>query len=191
MNTYRLTAIAVTTCAAGLSLAACSAGITTPGRGPGSSHTASSSAPTASHTPSAAAGSGDKVSVDAPIGSFPIPHGAQVMANYTCDKQVLLELGSVTPGQASAFYLSALPGAGYKITGNTMVDDSGDGAPGAASEIDFTGHGYQGQIVAVADLGALSSGPSPVSVPSNIATNFLTVSLTPPGAAGCATPTGP
>lgn len=193
MNAYRLMAMAmaVTTCATGLLLAACSAGLTSASpvtsRSPGSRHTGSSSAPTTSPTTP-----GDTVSVDAPIGSFPIPPGAQVMANDACDKQIIIELGSVTPGQASSFYLSALPRAGYKITGNTLLDGTGDGAQGPAAEIDFTGHGYQGQIAAVADLGALAStGPSPVSVPSNMATNFLTISLTPPGAAGCAASTGP
>jgi hypothetical protein len=197
MNAYRLMAMAVTTCAAGLSLAACTAGITTASpvasRSPATSRTASSSAPAALHASSAAStSSADTVSVDAPIGRFPIPHGAKVLYNSTCDKQVLIELSSVTPAKASSFYISALPRAGYKITGNSLLANTGDGLPGSAAQIEFTGHGYNGTITAVSDLGALSSmGPSPAAVPSSIAKNFFTITLTPPGEAGCAVPTAP
>jgi hypothetical protein len=191
MNAYRPVAVATTCCVIGLSLAACTAGITAAGSGtpgsPATSPAASALAATA-HTTLAAASPAGAVSVDAPIGSFPVPHGAKVIASTTCDKQVVIELGSVTPKQASTFYLLALPRAGYRITGNTLVDSNGDGLPGAAAEIDFTGHGYKGQISAVADMGALAStGPSPVSVPSNMAKNFSTITLTPPGTAGCGT----
>jgi hypothetical protein len=196
MNPYRLMAMALTTCAAGLSLAACSAGITdaSPPASPSptTSRTASSPAAAASDSSPASASPADTISVDAPIGTFPIPHGAQVLFNNICDKQVIIELSSVTPPQASSFYTAALPRAGYKITGNSLLTDTGNELPGAEAEIEFTGHGYKGTIAAVSNFGALSSmGPSPVSVPSNIAKNFITVSLTPPGAAGCATPTGP
>jgi hypothetical protein len=193
MNACRLMAMAVTTCAAGLSLAACTAGITTASppasRPPATSRTASSPAAAASHSGSASASPAPRVSLDAPIGSFPIPHEAQVMVNMTCGKQLVIELTSVTPPQASDFYLSALPREGYKITGKTQLTETGNGQPGAVVEIDFTGHGYKGTIGAVANLGALSStGPSPSSVPSDFAKNFVTITLTPPGAAGCATP---
>ncbi len=111
--------------------------------------------------------SGPRVSLDAPIGSFPIPHEAQVMVNMTCGKQLVIELTSVTPSQASDFYLSALPREGYKITGKTQLTETGNGQPGAVVEIDFTGHGYKGTIGAVANLGALSStGPSPAACPA-------------------------
>jgi hypothetical protein len=117
--------------------------------------------------------------------------------NSTCGKQIFIELSSVTPSQASSFYTSALPRAGYKITSNSLLTDTGDGLPGSAAQIEFTGHGYKGTITAVSNLGALSStGPSPVSVPSSIAKNFFTITLTPSGEApsgeaGCAVPTGP
>ncbi len=186
MNIHRVMAMAVTACSAGLSVTACTAGVTSAGpatsRSPATGRAASS--------PSAAASAGT-VSVGAPIGSFPVPPGSHVLASTTCDHEIIIELGSVTPQQASGFYLSALPRADYKVTGHTLVDGTGNGLAGAGAEIEFTGHGYKGQIVAVANLGALSStGPSPVSVPSNIAKNFLTVTLTPSGAPGCASPPG-
>jgi hypothetical protein len=195
MNSYRLTAMAVTTGLASLSLAACSAGITTPSpatsRTPATSHAASSSAAAASHTSPAPASSADMISVDAPIGTFPVPHGSQVVFNSACDKQVIIELSAITPSQASSFYMSELPRTGYKITGNTLLTDTGNALPGAAAEIEFTGHGYKGTIAALSDLGALAStGPSPTDLPSGIAKNFLTIMLTPPGTAGCAAPTG-
>jgi hypothetical protein len=103
----------------------------------------------------------------------------------SCGKQIIIELASVTPSQASSFYTSELPRAGYKITGNTLLTDTGNAAlPGSEAEIEFTGHGYKGTIAALSNMGALASmGPSPVSVPSSIAKNFITISLTPPGTA--------
>jgi hypothetical protein len=192
---HRLMAMAVTTCAAGLSVTACTAGITSTGPAtapsPASSRTASSPASAASHTTSAASSPVDTVNVGAPIGSFPIPHGAQLvanMANIPCAKAVLVELGSVTPAQASAFYTSALPRAGYKITGNTLASDPHTGAPQALAEIMFTGHGYTGLIIAIANLGAeASADPSMAGLPSNITKNAVEISLTPPGASGCPT----
>ena len=193
MNAYRLIAMGVTTCAAGLSLAACSAGITTASpaasRSPATSRTAPSPAAATSHptSPSASPSPADTVRVDARIGSFPIPRGAQVATNMTCDKQVLIELTSVTPSQASRFYIAALPRAGYHITGN--IGGTAPGVSGSITEIDFTGHGYQGTIIAVSNLGALpSTSPSPARLPSNLTKNFVEISLTPPGktGAGCA-----
>lgn len=199
---HRLMAMAVTTCAAGLSLTACTAGITSTSpataSSPAESRTASSPAPAASHTTSAASHTTsaasspvDTVNVGAPIGSFPIPHGAQLvanMANVPCAKAVLVELDSVTPAKASAFYTSALPRAGYRITGNTLASDPKTGAPQALAEIMFTGHGYTGVIIAAADLGAeASADPSMAGLPSNITKNSVEISLTPPGAPGCPT----
>jgi hypothetical protein len=148
-------------------------------------HAASSPTVSASHSTSASASPGpaDTLSVDAPIGSFPIPHGAQVLSNMTCDKQVIIELSSVTPSKASSFYMSELPRAGYRITSN--IGGTAPGVSGSITEIDFTGHGYQGLIIAVSDLGALpSTGPSPASLPSSITKNFAEISLTPPGTTG-------
>lgn len=186
MSAYRFTAMTVTFCAAGLSLAACSAGVTTakPVTSPSPTAGRTGSSPTASpsHATSASAGSGDTVRVDAPIGSFPVPPGAQLVANMPCGKQILIELGSVTPAQASAFYTSALPRAGYKITNNTLTSDPDTGTPQGMAEFTFTGRGYTGLIIAMANLGAAASaGPSMAALPSSIAKNAVEISLTPPG----------
>jgi hypothetical protein len=188
--------MAVTTCAAGLAVTACSAGITTasPAASPSPAASRSASTPTASsqHSTSAIPGPADTLSVDAPIGSFPVPHGAQVLFNSNCGKQVIIELSSITPAKASSFYHAALPQAGYKITSDTLLTDTGNGLPGAAAEIKFTGHGYKGTIAGLSNLGALAStGPSPASLPSNIAKNFISITLAPPGATNCAAPPTP
>jgi hypothetical protein len=196
MNTYRLMAMTVTSCAAGLSLAACSAGITkantvtspspTASRNESSTASRAESSPPASpsHTASASTGSSDTVRVDAPIGSFPIPRAAQVVANMPCGKQDLIELGSVTPLQASTFYTSALPRAGYTITNNTLTSDPDTGTPQGMAEITFNGHGYTGLIIAMANLGAeASADPSSADLPSSLTKNAVEISLSPPGAA--------
>jgi hypothetical protein len=192
MNQYRLMAMTVTSCAAGLSLAACSAGITkanpVTSPSPTVSHSQSSPArsPAASpsHTASASADSGDTVRVGAPLGSFPIPRGAQVVANMPCGKQDLIELGSVTPAQAATFYTSALPRAGYQISNNTLTSDPNTGAPQGMAEITFAGHGYTGLIIAMANLGAeASADPSAADLPSSLTKNAVEISLSPPGTA--------
>jgi hypothetical protein len=189
MNAYRYIGMAVTICAASLSLAACSAGITSanPKTSPSAaaSHAGSSPAASPSHATSASADAGSTVHVDAPIGSFPIPSGAQVAANMPCGKEILIELGSVTPAQASDFYTAALPQAGYKITDNTLNSDPNTGASQGIAEFTFTGHGYTGLIIAMANLGAeASADPSAAGLPSNLAKNAVEISLTPTGATG-------
>lgn len=186
MNVHHRMAMTLTTCAASLSLAACSAGITTANPQSSPSTVASRAGTSAAASPSlatsASAGAGSTVRVDAPIGSFPIPHGAQVVANMPCGKQVLIELGSVTPAQASAFYTAALPQAGYQITDNTLNSDPNTGAPQGMAEFTFTGHGYTGLIIAMANLGAeASADPSVASLPGSIAKNAVEISLTPTG----------
>lgn len=187
MNVYRLMAIGATSCAAGLCVTACSAGITNaaPPPSPPSATTRATSSPAASPSGAASgsADSGATVSVDAPIGSFPIPHGAQVAANMPCGKQVLIELGSVTPAHASAFYASALPQAGYTITENALTSDPDTGGPQGMAEITFTGHRYTGLIIAMDKLGTGdSSGVSTADLPSNLRKNVVEISLSPSGA---------
>ena len=189
MNTYRRVAMTVTTCAASFSLAACAAGITSanPKTSPSTaaSRTGSSPATSPSHATSAPTGAGSTIPVDAPVGSFPIPHGAQVVANMPCGKQVIIELGSVTPTQASDFYNAALPQAGYQITDSTLNSDPNTGAPQGMAEFTFTGHGFTGLIIAMANLGAQASAdPSVSGLPGNIAKNAVEISLTPTGTAG-------
>ncbi|MBR7839069.1 hypothetical protein KDL01_37735 [Actinospica durhamensis] len=190
MNAYRRMAITVTTCAASLSLlAACAAGVTSANQGtsPSAAASGAGSSPTASpsHAASASAGAGSTVRVDAPIGSFPIPRGAQVVANMPCGKQILIELGSVTPPQASDFYNAALPSAGYQITDSTLSSDPSTGAPKGMAELMFTGHGFTGLIIAMANLGAeASADPSVAGLPGSIAKNAVEISLSPAGTTG-------
>ncbi|MGH3169883.1 MAG: hypothetical protein ACRDN0_28885 [Trebonia sp.] len=118
--------------------------------------------------------------------TFPIPRGAQVAANMPCGKQILLEIGAVTPTEASAFYASALPRAGYTIANNTLTSDPTTGSPHGMAEITFNGHHYTGLIIAMADPGAdASPGSSPIDLPSNLAKDAVEITLTPPGAAEC------
>ena len=126
--------------------------------------------------------------MDAPIGAFPIPPGSAGGGQQTCGKQVLIELSAVTPAQASASTTSALPRAGYKITDNSTFNDGGNGRPSGVALIDFTGHGYKGTIDAVADMGALSSGSAASEMPSGVASNFMSIIMSPPGSPGCLGP---
>jgi len=75
-----------------------------------------------------------------------------VLENFAYNNQIAIILSSVSPAEASSFYLSALPRTGYKITGNTLVTGSGSVSTGPASEIDFTGHGYKGTIGAISNV---------------------------------------
>lgn len=173
-------------------LAACSAGITSANPAPSSSVTASragsSPAASPSHATSASAdtgGAGGTVSVNAPIGSFPIPHGAQVVANMPCGKQILIELGAVTPAQAVDFYTAALPKAGYRITDSTLTSDPDTGAAKGMAELTFSGHGFTGLIIAMADLGAeASADPSVAGLPATVSKNAVEISLKPADTAG-------
>lgn len=181
MNAYRRLAIAVMTGAAGLSLAACSAGVTSASQAsPSVSHTASPLAGAASHSPSPSPAA--TVHVNAPIGGFPIPQGAKVAYNISCPKQVSIALSPVTPQQASAFYTTALPRAGYKITNNITTTDPNTGSPQGLVEIGFTGHGYTGQIVALDNLGAeASANPSMGDLPSNLTKNVAEIIMSAQG----------
>jgi hypothetical protein len=187
MNAYRLIATSATACAAGLSLAACSAGIITanPGTSPAASRTASSPAaspPAASPSTSASASPADTVHVNAPIGSFPIPQAGQVVYNISCPKQINIMLSPVTISQASAFYTSALPRAGYKITQSMTFPDTNNGAPGGMVMISFTGHGYTGGVTAMTNIDAGASPiPSMGDLPSNMTKNVVEIMMSAPG----------
>jgi hypothetical protein len=116
--------------------------------------------------------------VNAPIGSFPIPPGAKVALNNSCPKQIWVALSPVTPSQASAFYTTVLPRAGYEIT-DTEAPEEG------TAEFIFTGHGYQGMIIAFANLSAVASSadPSlgPLSLPGSLSKNVVEIMMSPPG----------
>jgi hypothetical protein len=133
------------------SLAACTAGITS--QGPAATVPAAAAARSVAASHSAAPGpASSRVPVSGPLGSFPVPPGAQVGQNITSGKQTLIIMGSVTPQQVSRFYLAELPLLGYKITSNTLITGNNDGGIGSGATLDFTGHGYKGEIVALNDM---------------------------------------
>jgi hypothetical protein len=139
-------------CLTALSLAACSAGLT-------------SAAPPAG---SPVSGPGSTVSVNAPIGSFPVPPGATVVAKVIDNGKVELVLTGVTPQEVSTFYTAALPAAGYTITSNETLSGT---TFSAVAAIKFTGHHYSG------DIGAVSG----INVPgiSGLTGNDVGIQLTP------------
>ncbi|HEX4087333.1 MAG TPA: hypothetical protein VHZ33_01390 [Trebonia sp.] len=184
MSSYRRPTLALAACAA-LLTAGCSAGITSasPPKAPAtpaSHHPASHHpAPPATHTaapspsPSLAASS---ASVPG-LGSFPIPAGAQVAANFACGKGDAIEAGPVTPAAAAAFYTVALPAAGYTMTTNTLGSVAGSGR---IETVIFTGHGYSGVIIAMANVSSAGSGAaSAPALSGSLSHNVLEIILAP------------
>ena len=107
--------------------------------------------------------------MNAPIHSFPIPAGVNVVFNDSCFKLVILTLNPITPSRAAAFYETALPRAGYEITGNIST-----GTASGMTAIEFTGHGYTGEVAAIADLGkSVGNSPVPSYVPKNVVDIFM------------------
>ena len=170
MNTYRPIALVLASCAAGLSVAACSAG--TPSA---SSSTASSSAsPPASSSPSAVpvvssavptSGppiAGKMITVKGKIGSFPVPAAAKVGENLSGASSLLVVFGLVAPADVARFYATALPQAGFTVTSNSLVSQ---GAQNGAI-VQFTGHGFKGNIESVAQF----PGTSIAGLSTNVTT---------------------
>jgi hypothetical protein len=94
-----------------------------------------------------------------PAGRFPLPPGAQLIDASTDNGHYDIVFASVSPSEASRFYTTALPQAGYTISSNSSA--AGDSFSGTG--IWFSGHGYNGQI------GALSSFRIPgISLGGNI-----------------------
>ena len=175
MNKYRSTALVLATCAAGLSVAACSAG--TPSA---SSSTASSPASSAASSPSAVpvvssavptSGppiAGKMITVKGKIGSFPVPAAAKVGENMSGGSSLLVVFGLVVPADVARFYATALPQAGFTVTSNSLVSQGGQNG----AIIQFTGHGFKGNIESVAQFpGASVAGIG--------ATNVTTVIMSP------------
>ena len=183
MSSYRRAALTLAACVVGLTLAACTAGITSasPPKAPttpASHHTAPPPTHTAAPSPNPSSTTG-MASVPG-LGSFPIPSGAQVAANLACGKGDIIEAGPVTPAAASAFYTSALPKAGYTVTENTLGSVPGTGAPNGIETVIFTGHGYSGLIIAMANLSsAASGGPSTPAMSGSLTHNVLEITLVP------------
>jgi hypothetical protein len=68
-----------------------------------------------------------------------------VAENIASSQETVIIFDKVTPGQVSSFYAQALPQDGYTITTNSVVGQSG----GTAAIIQFTGHGFSGNIDAL------------------------------------------
>ena len=165
MNTYRYARLVLLASAVGLSLAACSGGGSASPPASAASNPVASSSHAATSSPTTNASSGATVNLGAPVGAFPVPPGARVIASVTSTGAKEAELSSVTAAAAVSFYASALPRAGYTIMTNSL-SPVGSGAEGALA---FSGHGYKGTIVA--DSVQATSGTS--------AENVFVIQLTP------------
>jgi hypothetical protein len=169
MSNYRSAALALATCAASLSVAACTAGITT-AVPPATSAAAPTHHASVAATASSPASSGRMIAVGGSIGSFPVPAGAKVAENIASGGQIIVMFSSVTPANVSSFYATALPRAGYVISGNSVISEGG----GTETIIQFSGHGYKGNI------GSLSHfSNSGVSVAGLGTKNVTTIELMP------------
>jgi hypothetical protein len=150
MHKYRSAAAALTACAAILSMAACTAGTTTASTAttspaaPGSPSASSSTSASTSASASPALAS-HTITVAGDVGTFPVPAGANVAENIATGQETVIIFDKITPARVSSFYAQALPQDGYTITTNSVVSQSG----GTAAIIQFTGHGFSGNIDAL------------------------------------------
>jgi hypothetical protein len=152
MNKYRSAAAALTACAASMSLAACAAGTTmasttttSPAAQGSSSASSSASASSSSSASASPALTSRTITVAGDVGSFPVPAGANVAENIASSQETVIIFDKITPARVSGFYARALPQNGYTITTNSVVSQSG----GTAAIIQFTGHGFSGNIDAL------------------------------------------
>ncbi len=172
MNTYRSAAVALTACAASLSLTACTAGITTASTAATSpaARNSSSASSSASVSQAAPAIASRTIKVSGEFGSFPIPARAKVAENVASDRGAIVFFDQVTPAKVSSFYAQALPRAGYTITANSVISQSG----GTVAFIQFTGHGVKGTIDALSKF-----TDSSVSIAGLGHKNVTTISIMP------------
>jgi ABC-type phosphate transport system substrate-binding protein len=177
MNTYRSAAVALTACAASLSLTACSAGTTTASTAttsPAARNSSSASASAlASVSHAAPALASRTITVSGDYGSFPIPARAKVVENVAAASGAIVFFDKVAPAKVSSFYAQALPRAGYTITANSVISQSG----GTVAFIQFTGHGVKGTIDALSKLAKFND--STVSVAGLGHRNVTTISFMP------------
>jgi hypothetical protein len=177
MNPYRCVAVALATCAAALSLAACSAGVTTAGPPAAPSRGASAASPDAtisgrpspSSTASKSVASGTTIQVSGAVGHFPVPAGAKVAENITTSQETIVIFGLISPAKVSAFYAQALPKAGYTISGNSVITESGN----VMAAIQFAGHGFKGTIDALAKFTGSGVGLGGLSDKNVTTVSFL------------------
>jgi ABC-type phosphate transport system substrate-binding protein len=170
MNTYRSAAVALTACAAGLSLTACTAGTTTASTAATSPAARTSASALASVSQAGPALASRTIKVSGEFGSFPIPARAKVVENVASDPGAIVFFDQVTPAKVSSFYAQALPRAGYTITVNSVISQSG----GTVAFIQFTGHGVKGTIDALSKF-----TDSSVSIAGLGHKNVTTISIRP------------
>ncbi len=172
MNKYRYAVAALTACAASLSLTACTAGITTASTAATSpaARNSSSASSSASVSQAAPAIASRTIKVSGEFGSFPIPARAKVAENVASDRGAIVFFDQVTPAKVSSFYAQALPRAGYTITANSVISQSG----GTVAFIQFTGHGVKGTIDALSKF-----TDSSVSIAGLGHKNVTTISIMP------------
>jgi hypothetical protein len=152
MNNYRSAALVLAACAAAVPVAACSAGVTTTSSA-ATSPAASSRGTSAGASPRTSSGasspspavSASTVAVGGSIGTFPVPAGADIAENVSISQGIDVIFGLIAPAKVSSFYATALPRAGYVVSGNSVVNVSG----GTEVLIQFSGHGYKGNIAAL------------------------------------------
>ena len=147
MNKYRSAALALAACAASLTATACTAGITTVAP-PATSAAAPSHSASVARSSSSEARAGRMISVSGSVGSFPVPAGAKVAENIADGQESIVIFSSIAPPKVSSFYATALPQAGYTISGNSLVTQGG----GTVAFILFSGHGYKGNIDALSNF---------------------------------------
>ena len=162
--------MALTACAASLSLTACAAGTTTTSTAATSPAARNSSSASASVSQAAPALASRTIKVSGESGSFPIPARAKVVENVASDPGAIVFFDRVTPAKVSSFYAQALPRAGYTITVNSVISQSG----GTVAFIQFTGHGVKGTIDALSKF-----TDSSVSIAGLGHKNVTTISIRP------------
>jgi hypothetical protein len=170
MNKYRSTALVLAACAAGLSVAACSAGTPSASSSTASSPASSpaSSSPSAVPVVSSAVPTsgppiaGKMITVKGKIGSFPVPAAARVGENLSGASSLLVVFGLVAPADVARFYATALPQAGFTVTSNSLVSQGGQNG----AIVQFTGHGFKGNIESVAQF----PGTSIAGLTTNVTT---------------------
>jgi hypothetical protein len=152
VNTYRNVAAAVTAAATVFSLAACSAGITSAPAATTAATASSTSGPSRSASAAASpASSGRILQVSGLSGGFPVPAGAKVAENISTSTEIGIMFAKVVPAKVASFYTQALPKAGYTVTSNSSF--------GGSVLIQFTGHGYTGEVTASAKATADTTLP--------------------------------
>jgi hypothetical protein len=93
-----------------------------------------------------------------------------VAENVAGSQELVIIFSAISPAKVSSFYATALPQAGYSISTNSVLNQAGS----VVAIIAFSGHGYKGNIDALAHF----SDPK-VNIAGLGTKNVTTVSLLP------------